>query len=529
MAAASTSRSPLEALSPPRGVAASPRAAAPEPHRRPVPKLSALHLGRLILVGTDVLLIGVAVSIGYLLRFHFEIAALEAAPMAPVIEYLKVAALMAPAILLLCRSWGLFRLASLQSTIEEFAVIIKAVTVATGMVLMWVFFSRTHAGEGFAYSRLVFAYFWPVCILLLATSQLLFRSWHMGRYRRGLDRRRTLLVGRSPSYLAGRLARESSFGLEVVGCVRPLADAQGSSRGTLVTSARADDVGHGRPLAMLGGLGDLPELISQHEIEEVVVVDQGLTHAALLETIDVCERRDVKVRMIPAVYDLLVQPEDFTYVHGVPLLRVDERRYEWVARVSKRLFDLGLSLVLMSLSLPLFLLVWVLVRLESPGSAIFAQLRAGEGGRPFRMFKFRTMVDGAEGRLAEVVNIEDLREPAFKIDDDPRVTRLGRFLRRTSLDELPQLLNVIRGEMSLVGPRPEELRIVERYDVWQRRRLKVKPGITGLQQVEARGSLSELNDRVRLDVHYIRKQSMLLDVVILARTVWAVLRGKGAS
>ena len=145
------------------------------------------------------------------------------------------------------------------------------------------------------------------------------------------------------------------------------------------------------------------------------------------------------------------------------------------------------------------------------------------------MFKFRTMIEGAEERLGEVVDLEDLEQPAFKVENDPRITGFGKFLRRWSLDELPQLWNVLKGEMSLVGPRPEELRVVDRYDVWQRRRLKVKPGITGLQQVEARGGLSELNARVRLDVYYIRKQSLLLDAVIMLRTVWAVLRGAGAT
>jgi len=145
------------------------------------------------------------------------------------------------------------------------------------------------------------------------------------------------------------------------------------------------------------------------------------------------------------------------------------------------------------------------------------------------MLKFRTMVVDAEHRLTSIIDVNRLAEPVFKIVRDPRVTPVGRWLRRFSLDELPQLMNVLKGDMSLVGPRPEELRLVEHYDVWQRRRLKVKPGITGLQQIEARGALSSLHDRVRLDMYYTRKQSTLLDLVILFRTVGIVLSGRGAT
>ena len=158
---------------------------------------------------------------------------------------------------------------------------------------------------------------------------------------------------------------------------------------------------------------------------------------------------------------------------------------------------------------------------------IFRQERVGQHGRVFTMFKFRTMVADAEARLREILDLDALDEPVFKFENDARVTRVGRFLRKSSLDELPQLFNVLRGEMSLVGPRPEERAIVERYNIWQRRRLKVKPGITGLQQVMNRG-IPDLAERIKYDIYYIRRQSFLLDLSILLRTIFVVLSGKGA-
>jgi exopolysaccharide biosynthesis polyprenyl glycosylphosphotransferase len=282
-------------------------------------------------------------------------------------------------------------------------------------------------------------------------------------------------------------------------------------------------------LPRLGGAAELRAVIAREGIAEAVIVDPGLTHRSLLEALDACERAGVVARLVPPIYDLLVDPRDLSTVGGVPLMRIDEARFHLASRALKRLFDVGVSAALLLLLSPLLLAIGAAIRLGSPGPALFFQTRAGKGGAPFRMWKFRTMVHDAERRLEEVVDVAGLAEPAFKLERDPRVTPLGARLRRFSLDELPQLVNVLKGDMSLVGPRPEEVRLTERYDVWQRRRLKVKPGITGLQQVEARGTLSQLHERVRLDIYYIRKQSLLLDLWILFRTFGVVLSGRGAT
>jgi lipopolysaccharide/colanic/teichoic acid biosynthesis glycosyltransferase/glycosyltransferase involved in cell wall biosynthesis len=209
--------------------------------------------------------------------------------------------------------------------------------------------------------------------------------------------------------------------------------------------------------------------------------------------------------------------------------RLGERRpsISGPQRVVKRLADVAIAtggLLLTALPMAAIALI---VKLDSPGPAIFTQVRIGQNGRPFRIFKFRTMVDHAERLLPQLLDLDALPQPAFKLRNDPRVTPVGRFLRRYSLDELPQLVNVLRGEMSLIGPRPEEAALVERYTDTQRRRLSVKPGMTGPMQVSGRGNLP-FDDRLNLELEYIDRYSLRRDLVILFRTVPAIIRGDGA-
>ena len=193
----------------------------------------------------------------------------------------------------------------------------------------------------------------------------------------------------------------------------------------------------------------------------------------------------------------------------------------------KRAVDVVGSALALLVLWPFMLLVSCAIKLDSPGPVLFVQDRAGKAGKPFRMYKFRSMVSNAEDMLPSMVDIDRLRSPAFKIENDPRVTRVGRLLRRTSIDELPQLWNVLKGDMSLVGPRPEEMRIVNLYDEEQRGRLAMKPGITGPMQIDGRGALG-FEERLQKELGYIEGFTLWGDVVILAKTLPAVVRGKGS-
>ncbi|MEX0801651.1 MAG: sugar transferase [Dehalococcoidia bacterium] len=195
--------------------------------------------------------------------------------------------------------------------------------------------------------------------------------------------------------------------------------------------------------------------------------------------------------------------------------------------VAKRTLDLSATLALLALFALPMLVMALTVKLASPGPVLFRQLRVGRGGRFFTSYKFRSMYVDAEERMLEVAHLNEVEGPIFKIREDPRTTRFGRFLRRSSLDELPQLFNVLRGEMSLVGPRPGLMSEVLNYEAWQLERLTVKPGLTGLWQVSGRSELS-FDDMVRLDLDYIQRRSFLLDIWLLLRTVPAVISARGA-
>jgi len=194
--------------------------------------------------------------------------------------------------------------------------------------------------------------------------------------------------------------------------------------------------------------------------------------------------------------------------------------------VTKRALDLGLSLLALPIVLPVGLLCVLAIRLESPGPVLFAQQRTGQHGVRFPMFKFRTMVQNAEELKASLQHLNILPPPDFKIPNDPRITRIGGFLRKTSLDELPQILNVIRGEMSIVGPRPTSF-AASTYDLWHSERLEVVPGITGLWQIKGRGTMT-FDERLRLDIEYIERRSTMLDLRLIAETALAVFKGSGA-
>jgi lipopolysaccharide/colanic/teichoic acid biosynthesis glycosyltransferase len=198
------------------------------------------------------------------------------------------------------------------------------------------------------------------------------------------------------------------------------------------------------------------------------------------------------------------------------------RRY----RLGKRAFDLVVATALLVLAAPVLLLCAAAIRLDTPGPLLFPQQRTGRNGRRFRMWKFRTMVSNAEDLKASLAHLNVLPLPDFKVPDDPRVTRVGRVLRATSLDELPQLINVLRGEMSLVGPRPTSFPATT-YELWHTRRLDVAPGLTGLWQLQGRNAMS-FDDRLRLDIQYIRRASLTFDAWLVMRTVGAIVRRSGA-
>lgn len=322
--------------------------------------------------------------------------------------------------------------------------------------------------------------------------------------------RRAVLVGRGRqiSDVAEALADEPHSQIEVIGFLSP----------TQLTA---------NGLRQLGSLGDLDAVLDSDRVDEVIIADADFPQDAAVELVDQCHRRGVRVRLAPSTMEILIQRAEFVPGQSVPLFELGPPVFEGVDFALKRTFDIiGATLLLVLLS-PLLILIAAAVAITSRGPVMFRSTRRGIGQRPFACLKFRTMYVDAEQRQAELEQLNEADGALFKIRDDPRVTPVGRLLRRFSLDELPQLINVLRGEMSLVGPRPLPERDYAMLEDWHRKRYLVLPGITGLWQVSGRSEL-DFDDLVHLDFLYLERWSLALDLTILLKTLPAVLSRRGA-
>ena len=342
--------------------------------------------------------------------------------------------------------------------------------------------------------------------------QLLHRAWA-----RGERLHRVILVGhaRSVADMTRRLRNESHHGLGIIGACLPPGQHGGS--------------GTGLP-PIYGTFDDVAGAVSLADADTVVVLScPEIDGAALRRLAWQLERDEIDLIVASTLVDVAGDRTTIRAVEGLPMLHVEHPRLKGSARLVKAAFDRAGAFLLLALSAPLLAVVALLVMLGpgGRGPAVFRQERVGKDGKPFVLYKFRTMVVGAESRLPKLRDLNDTDGELFKMRHDPRVTPVGRWLRRYSLDELPQLVNVLKGDMSLVGPRPPLALEVAGYPADMRRRLVVKPGLTGLWQVSGRSDLS-WEDSIRLDLTYVENWSLAMDLAILARTVSAVVRSSGA-
>ncbi len=360
-------------------------------------------------------------------------------------------------------------------------------------------------------SRLHFLYFVGIDLLALLVLHLLIRAYSHHRQHTG-NEGNILIVGNTPSahQLALELQRRPWAGLRIVGYT---SDEQ--------TPADLS----GAP--WLGSIDDTIDVVQQHTVHEIVFALPPEQNQRIARLSLHLQRQPVMLHMIPGVLDLAFARTSALDLGGIPLISLRESALNDVQRMVKRLFDITVSASLLLLLSPLLLLLAVLIKLESRGSIFFLQERLGENGRRFRMIKFRSMYQDAEQRWQEVAQRDAAGNLIHKRSDDPRITRIGRIIRRTSLVELPQLINVLRGEMSLVGPRPEMPYIAEEYEPWQWQRFRVPPGMTGWWQVNGR-STKPMHLNTEEDLYYIQNYSFWLDLLIIFKTVGAVVRGQGA-
>jgi exopolysaccharide biosynthesis polyprenyl glycosylphosphotransferase len=277
----------------------------------------------------------------------------------------------------------------------------------------------------------------------------------------------------------------------------------------------------------LGSLDNIPLLVQDEAIDEIIITLPWQYHRKIMAIMAQCERENIRARIVPDLFQMTLSRMSIIEMGGIPLIGVKQIQISPFTRLIKRGVDVVFSLFVLTFAAPLMGLIALAIKLGSPGPVLFPQRRVGKGGKTFVLYKFRSMAVGAEEQQELLRDLNEADGPIFKIKEDPRVTRVGRWLRRLSLDELPQLYNVLRGDMSLIGPRPPVPEEVDNYQPWHMRRLEIAPGITGLWQVSGRSELP-FDEMALLDIYYAEQWSPALDVKILLRTVPTVLFGDGA-
>jgi exopolysaccharide biosynthesis polyprenyl glycosylphosphotransferase len=349
-------------------------------------------------------------------------------------------------------------------------------------------------------------------------SAFLFRSVARGIWRRRVPPERALVLGRGKlaDAMSRKLALEPGHHLSVLEYAGLEHDGS-NGNGATPSSLKLEELSK----------EDLEFLFEETGVERVVLAMPELDEATLARIVSSCRSTGVKLSVMPPMRAMLGTAVQLNHIAEMPVIEYGTWGTSWSTMALKRVADVVLSAAGIVVLAPLMLIIALAVRLTSKGPALFRQVRAGRDGKPFKILKFRTMCRDAEERINEVISPDELTEPMFKLRRDPRVTKVGRFLRRTSLDELPQLLNVLKGDMSLVGPRPEELWLVERYGETQRFRLQMRPGLTGPMQVHGRGELN-FQERLAVEREYVENYSIRKDLKILLRTVPIMWRGPGA-
>jgi exopolysaccharide biosynthesis polyprenyl glycosylphosphotransferase len=404
--------------------------------------------------------------------------------------------------------YGLYEPRQVLSPVNEFKQVFHGVVAGTVVLLISDSVLRLNLARGWALLAMFCGF------VVLGGERLAVRkSLHFLR-RRGGDTTRTLVLGANHEgrTVANTLEREGWLGYEIVG---------------FLDDDLPSDEKIGESHKVLGPVADVKKVIAQRDVNLVLIAATAFEATRLNKLFWELQDCDIDLQITSGTVDLLASRMTVQSVAGVPLLYVRRTGISALQQTMKRAMDFAGSLVLIALLSPLLIGIALWIRTDSKGPAIFKQMRAGRDGKPFVCWKFRTMVADAEQQLPELEHLSEGPGLLFKLKEDPRVTKTGKWLRRYSLDELGQLMNVLRGEMSLVGPRPALPSEVEQYDDWVRNRLRVKPGMTGLWQVSGRAETS-FADYIRYDLFYIQNWSLSLDLWILWRTFRAVLSTEGA-
>jgi exopolysaccharide biosynthesis polyprenyl glycosylphosphotransferase len=458
----------------------------------------------------DIILINCAFALSYWVRYDLQLfRAVDPAFDVPYHVYWPFVVIFTLLLILIYRHQGIYRLRRHVSWVDEFYGIIQGTATGTVITIVFIFLYRPTF-----YSRLIFIYTGLITIFLVGLSRLIQVTLLRSMRRQGIGTRKVLIIG------AGEIARtvmrvavaNPEYGFEIVGFLDDH-PAKGET-----------DIGR---FKALGQTSNLINVITTLQIDEAIITLPWQYHRKIMNIMNLCERYYIRARIVPDLFQMRISHMHIDEFGGVPMISVREAGISGLGQVIKRGIDFSIAALALLITAPLMGLLALIIKMESPGPVLFTQQRVGKNGGLFTLYKFRSMVIDAEEKKQALQSLNEADGPLFKIKNDPRVTRLGRLMRRLSIDELPQLYNVLTGDMSLIGPRPPIPSEVEQYQVWHKRRLEVAPGITGLSQVSGRSELT-FDETALLDIYYIENWSPLLDTKILLQTIPKVLFGRGA-
>ena len=471
-------------------------------------------LGHLSWVAIDIVLIYVAFALAHWLRYDVQLGRdiYDPASYKELSAFNPLIAAFIGALIVLLHLRGFYSLPRSASWFDYAGLAVGAVTTALALVIIGMY-----AQQVGLWSRLIMVFVWVTVIAVLAISRLIKRLVVLAMWERGRWLERVLVVGNRG--LAKQVMEELRYSTTHGAMLAGYIDGPPDDRDMPQPDAR---------FPWLGGLEELGAILARRDIDQVIVALPFWAHDRLPDVVNTCRAYDIEFRVAPDLYELSFDRVNIQRLSSIPLLNLKKN----VIRGWNYVFKRSIDIALIGATAPLWASIWglaaLMIKLSDPkATTLFKQPRVGKNGVPFTVYKLRTMIPNAEELKEQLRDQNEAEGALFKIKDDPRVTRLGRIFRKLSIDELPQLYHVLRGEMSLVGPRPQVPDEVAQYQPWHRRRLEVTPGLTGLWQATGRSETS-FDDMVRLDIYYTEHWSLWLDIRIMLMTIPAVLFGKGA-
>ena len=406
---------------------------------------------------------------------------------------------------------GAYSYQRFTSFTTEIKIILK--TVLWGSLLLIGLFFLLRPGY---FPRTLVALFIVVNLALLTSEKLLLFFAAKIIRSRGRNRKTVLVVGtgNQARQFLETIQKHFHWGLDIVGFLDPAKGKVGQEI-------------FGKKI--LGSFRDIPLVLQAHQVDEVIISVSTRRLGEVREVLEVCEREGVQVRIISDFLGKIAKRFRADVIYGLPIISIGYIPLNQMALMAKRGMDIVISLAALIVLAPLMAVIAAAIKISSPGPVFYEWNVVGFNKKPFKSWKFRTMVVGADTMKAQLAPLNAMNGPVFKIIHDPRIIPVGRILRKFSLDELPQLWSVLKGDMSLVGPRPAGPHELARYESWQRRKLSIKPGITCLWQVNGRNKITDFDEWVKLDLAYIDNWSLWIDIKILLKTIPAVISGRGAS